>query len=215
MRKSRRLLAIPLVVGLVAAGLGWKFSTRTDSNPAEVSVLIVPLGKLDSELIEDAQKGLEAAYHVKVEVGQARDVPKAAFYPPRNRYRAEKIAEDLQELSKEGTKVLGLTSVDISTTKGEHKDWGVMGLAFLDGQGCVVSNYRIKGKGSERLYRKRWMKTVIHEVGHSLGLDHCTASDKCPMQEYEGSVRNTDRSDLVLCKSCRDQVKAAKEPKSA
>jgi archaemetzincin len=214
MRKSRRLLAIPLVLG-VAAGLGWQFSVTPASVPSEVSVLIVPLGDLDAELISDAQKGLETAYRIKVDVGQAQDVPGSAYYPPRNRYRAEKIVEELQELSTKGTKVLGLTSVDISTTKGEHKDWGVIGLALLDGQGCVVSDYRIKGKGSEKLYRERWMKTVIHEVGHSLGLDHCTASQRCPMQEYEGSIRNTDRSGMLLCTSCRAKVKAAKEPKIA
>lgn len=214
MGKGRRYLAVPLLLGVVAVGAAcWLAAGATE--PERVSVVIVPLGALDSRLISDAEFALNAAYNVQVEVAVGRKVPEKAFYKPRNRYRAEKIAEELQELSVDGKKVLGLTQVDISTTKGEHKDWGVIGLAFLDGQGCVVSDYRLRGKGSDDLYRKRWMKTVIHEVGHSLGLDHCTASDKCPMQEYEGSVRNTDGAEMTLCKSCGSQVKSAKEPKIA
>ena len=170
MRKSRRSLASPLLLGLVAVGAGCLVATRGNVEPEKVSVLIVPLGNVDSSLIEDAQAGLAAAYNVEIEVADARQVPETAFYKPRNRYRAEIIAEELQELSVGGKKVLGLTGVDISTTKGEHRDWGVIGLAFLDGQGCVVSDFRLRGKSSEELYRDRWMKTVIHEVAHHFGI---------------------------------------------
>jgi archaemetzincin len=40
--------------------------------------------------------------------------------------------------------VLGLTAADISTTKGEIVDWGVMGLGSLDGTAGVISSFRCR-----------------------------------------------------------------------
>jgi archaemetzincin len=42
--------------------------------------------------------------------------------------------------------VLGITDKDISSTKGVHADWGVMGLGFCPGSACVISSFRVKNK---------------------------------------------------------------------
>ena len=95
---------------------------------------------------------------------------------------------------------LGLTSVDISTTKEGHKDWGVMGLGFQPGNACIASSFRIsKAKGKEQLF-----KISIHELGHTLGLLHCPVAF-CFMRDAKGS--NLTDELLDFCDSCKIRLK--------
>ena len=106
------------------------------------------------------------------------------------------------------TRVLGLTQKDISTTKGEFEDWGIFGLGNMPGQAAVVSSHRLrrKAKGKAHL-RKRVVNTAIHEVGHTLGLGHCSEhAQRCPMLDAEGGIANTDSSSGRLGPQCRAEL---------
>src|SRR5690606_36710283 len=113
------------------------------------------------------------------------------------RYRADKIiAEQRAKKPDSIDYVLGYTSKDISTSKKEngqiklpkhkYEDWGVMGLAYVVGNSCVVSSFRLKHKDSKK-YFSRIKKVTVHELGHNLGLPHC-ANTKCVMTDAVESV---------------------------
>ena len=99
------------------------------------------------------------------------------------------------------TRIIGITAVDISTTNGSYSDWGVLGLAYLNGRAGVVSTHRIIDSETDVLSIARFRKTITHELGHTLGLSHC--SDRhCVMQDYKGTVKTLDASNGDYCHEC-------------
>jgi len=102
-------------------------------------------------------------------------------------------------------KIVGLTEVDISTMKGEYPDWGIFGLGNMPGQACVVSTWRLSSRKSQQTFRKRLGKVIVHELGHTFGLDHCPVQG-CLMEDARGQVSTVDR-EAGFCESCREGLR--------
>jgi archaemetzincin len=154
------------------------------------------------------RRALEAVFSESVSVLPNLALPKGAFYAPRSRYRAEKLLEFLRSRLPEGAlRVAGITAADISTRKPPFEDWGILGLATIDGSTCVLSTFRChrRAKNAEQA-RVRFAKTAVHELGHTFGLDHCPKRG-CLMEDGGGSVLTTDR-ERDLCASCRERLDA-------
>jgi archaemetzincin len=100
---------------------------------------------------------------------------------------------------------VGITAKDISTTKGENKDWGVFGLGELDGRVCVVSTFRLGARGAdEKKLRDRLRKVAVHEVGHVISLEHCPKQG-CVMQDAESSIATVDGETGKFCDDCNER----------
>jgi archaemetzincin len=146
---------------------------------------------------------LLAFYDVEVVVLERAALPRSAFYAPRKRYRAERLLQSLDQIvPKDGYRILGVTDVDISTTKGAYADWGVMGLGSMDGRTCVLSSFRCR-RGAKNVEHAviRMGKTAVHEIGHTFGLPHCP-SRGCLMEDGHGTVFTSDR-EYDLCSDSR------------
>jgi archaemetzincin len=166
------------------------------------TVQLTILGEFPSDLIPDIEAALRDKLSVHVLPTLRRELPEGAYYKPRKRYRAEKLLAALEHEQQPDISQLGLTEVDISTTKGKIKDWGVFGLGSLGGTSSVISTHRTRRDDpSEALYRFRVVSTAVHEVGHMLGLDHCT-EPRCVMNDAEGSIKNVDDSTGELGPTC-------------
>jgi archaemetzincin len=124
------------------------------------------------------------------------ELPKHAWYRPRNRYRADSLIAWLKDRMQSGEVVVGITSKDISTTKNDVKDYGVMGLGFRPGKACVASTFRLN---KERITQQLF-KVVIHELGHTQGLHHCPVQT-CFMRDAKG--RNPTDEEKAFCEKCR------------
>lgn len=174
---------------------------------AQPSVAIQPLGEVDPLILIETKAGIERLYNLKAEVLPKVPLPSSAYYPARQRYRADRLLDYLDSLREPHyIKIVGLTTADISTTKGEFYDWGVFGLGTLGGTACVVSTFRLgRGKVSGTKRLERLVKVVNHELGHTLGLDHCP-NRGCLMEDAQGTIKTVDRESGRLCDSCRIKI---------
>ena len=161
----------------------------------ETVVKVIVLGGFPEELIDAIERGLVSELGARVERVPDVELPEAAYYPPRRRYRADRLLTFLDEHfagEPRSTRVIGLTSVDISTTKDPHEDWGVFGLGSLGGRSCVVSSFRLRRRARDAAHLEfRVVTTAIHEIGHTLGLEHCIEPG-CIMRDAEGSIVTVD-----------------------
>jgi len=176
-------------------------------------VYVQPLGadlpEADVALVEE---GLRALIGYDVRRLPRVELPAQAYYPPRKRYRAGRLLAFLNtRLPAGGTRILGLTAVDISTTKGRVADWGVIGLGEMPGTASVISSFRCRMKArDDEQARARLAKAAVHELGHTLGLDHCPTRG-CLMQDAEGKVATSD-GEYDFCPTCREKLVAAGRP---
>lgn len=190
-----KLLPVVLALAMCATG-----SLAASPRPV---VAIQPFGDLDEGVIRQVQAGIAGRFDVEVVVLPGRELPAAAYYRPRDRYRAERLLDELErDAAGRYAKVVGLTSRDISTSTERHEDWGVFGLGALDGVPCVVSTYRLgRGEVSGRVVEERLVKAVNHELGHTFGIDHCPTSG-CLMSDAAGTIRTVDAGDGRFCTAC-------------
>lgn len=108
--------------------------------------------------------------------------PKSSYNAQRNRFRADTLIAFLKNSIGKDTVIVGLSRKDISTTKGGHQDWGVMGLGYRPGNACIISSFRL----SKNKIALQFYKVVLHELGHTQGLPHCSEKPvSCAMPKAE------------------------------
>jgi archaemetzincin len=174
----------------------------------ERTVYLVPLGKVEPRLLEVARAALEARVNATFMIAETRDLPEEAFYTPRQRYRAEKLITFLNsDAPDDSWHIVGITEAPISTTKGAIFDWGIAGLGDIGGRSCVLSSFLYKKHSRTRqAMERRFADVVVHEFGHTLGLDHCPVKG-CVMADAKGkAIRSADESTGDYCKVCRERV---------
>jgi len=204
---------IACIVGLLAVSLIPAVASAKKMAVPPLEICFVPLGKQDAQLLDISQKGSAYLYGATTRLLPRRALPKEAYYKPRRRYRGEKL---LGFLDAEATKLpagarcdvmVGITTVDISTTKGSHKDWGILGIGRIGGRSAVVSSFRMKRGATRKTQKRRMVSTVNHEIGHVLSAPHGGAPG-CLMNDAQGTVKTIDKEDGLLCAESRTLIEA-------
>lgn len=169
-------------------------SSEKEKNP-RVTIDIQPFSDISKTEREYVLAELKKVYPYVI-LQPAIVLPKSAYYPPRNRYRADSLINFLGRSTPAGHVTIGLTSKDISTDKGIYADWGVMGLGFCPGNACVASTFRL----TKSVKLMQLFKVAIHELGHTQGLPHCDVKS-CFMRDAEG--RNPTNEEVGFCQKCK------------
>ena len=133
-------------------------------------------------------------------------IPAAAFDPKRQQYQSVEIMRMLAHAApNDATRILGVTEVDLAIPMLSF----LFGQAQLDGQVAVVSLCRLQQEfyglpAQDDILRERLTKEVLHEMGHTFGLVHCS-EQKCAMS-LSTHIGMVDTKSERYCDRCGVQL---------
>ncbi len=172
----------------------------------------MPIGDVDRSVLVHIGKGLPSVFpdttcHV---IDAQFPLPENAFDKKRGQYRSNQILSAIQSYAIRAGfgRLLGVLNVDIFVPQLNF----VFGEAAFPGRAALISLWRLKpefyGEVSNRqVLEERSLKEGVHEVGHTLGLRHCSRLS-CAMR-FSNSVFDTDRKQRLFCDECYVQASIA------
>ncbi len=131
---------------------------------------------------------IRETYTIDVINKEELELPSYAYDPLRKQYYAPKLLDHLFQYD---VPALWILKEDIFTDRMNF----IFGLAIID-KGAVVSIYRLEN--TEII-----VKEVIHEIGHYMGLGHC--SNNCVMQ-FSNSLWEALQKPSTLCSDCKRRL---------
>ena len=180
----------------------------------ETVIAVQPLGKVSEARQDQVRDAISQVYSFRCIGFSPIEMPEECFVKIKSpRYRADKLIRILKQSKPDSVDyVVGITNFDISTTKkgvtdSTHKyfDWGIFGLGYRPGPSCVVSTYRLS-HANPSVVSERFKKVCVHEVGHNLGLRHCTSGLPCVMADAVEKISTVDNAPLALCDVCQEKI---------
>jgi archaemetzincin len=173
-------------------------------NTKPKTIYIQPLGDVNQEYMDYIKTSVKNFYGYDCVIKSKLNLTKDILAGSSTRYEAGKILKKYN--SKEN--VLLITEKDIAHKKNkEFPEWGVFGLGFRPGKTCIISTYRLKRNVPKAKFLERLKKVALHEIGHNLGLEHCTNDKDCMMTSASGTVKQVDREKIWFCSKCWNQIR--------
>jgi archaemetzincin len=175
-----------------------------------------PIGQYDPAQLQFIQNELQQFYKVPVILLKETPMPVTFRNMTKGeRYSADSIIKWLAQTAPDSiTKVVGLTHKDIFTTvkenwqikepESKYAVWGIFGLGYMPGRSCVISDHRLKTNDMARFHH-RLRTVIIHELGHNMGLPHCSTKS-CIMSDANERIQTVDNSADNYCKKCKERL---------
>jgi len=171
---------------------------------------ILRIGKVDSNVISSIQENLNITFPKSkcTLIPKTLSIPEEAFNNTRQQYGSNNILTKIRsyaERQKTIDKILGITDIDIFVPNLNF----VFGAAECPGKAALISLWRLrpefyKQPSNTELFKTRSTKEAVHELGHTLGLRHCS-NPFCVMY-FSNSIFETDRKQSLFCTKCHSNV---------
>jgi len=175
---------------------------------APLTLRLMAVGSAPPAMMGFLQEGLRRELNADVRLGEGLPMP-ASCPEGRPQYPAEPFLEVLAAARPPGSDlILGVTGVDLAF---ENLNF-IFGLADSQTRCAVISLARLYPEYYSQprnpgLFKERALKEAIHEIGHLLGLRHC--SDPACIMFFSNSILDTDRKGPGFCRECRKLLRPA------
>lgn len=149
----------------------------------EATAPIISLFLYDDFSAQKAQMLADALKEVYPSVSIQKEplvLPKEYYNKDRNRYSGTGLLKNLSKIRK-GNVVLGLTDEVIFKANELSPTYGIFGVSPVGAYVAVISSSRPSGKQHSN---DHLVKLMMHELGHSFGLSHCS-NQHCFMVDAE------------------------------
>jgi len=168
-------------------------------------ISLISFGYFDTDLLRSVAEAVKKEFLLDVYLKEGHLDLSEYYDPTRRQYNGVKLIREVETaFSSDSSKTIGLFNVDLFIPILTY----IFGQAFLNGRSGIASSYRLSneryGMSSDNiLFLDRFVKEVIHELGHTFGLIHCHLST-CVMRSST-YVEDIDQKDSHLCQSCRSE----------
>jgi len=169
-------------------------------------IILVSCGLFEKKLTGRVAEDVSREFHYPV-VLQDCSLDISHFYNPgRRQYDANKLLEAISmRAPTDAVKVIGMVRVDLYIPILTY----IFGQAKLNGYTGVVSLYRLRNEhygldADYDLLIERFSKVIIHELGHTFGLIHCS-NPICVMRSST-YVEDLDQKNKQFCYRCRAEL---------
>ena len=165
-------------------------------------IALVPVGRVERGNLELLAQGLASRLGAACSISPAELDGEAAYNPVRGQYHSTEILKKLLQVPHaQSWRVLGVTELDLYIPILTF----VFGEAQLRNSGALVSTHRLRPEfygmpKDPRLLQERLLKEAIHELGHTLGLQHCP--DYLCVMSASHSVERIDLKQAEFCRAC-------------
>lgn len=167
------------------------------------SIILLSCGLFEKSLTEKVREDVLLEFRHPVELRECNMEIDHFYNPVRRQYDANQLLDALAERAPgEALKVMGMYRVDLYIPILTH----IYGQARLGGHIGLASLYRLRNehyglKADQELLGQRFSKVVVHELGHSFGLRHCS-HPVCVMRSST-YVEDLDQKEIHFCGRCR------------
>ena len=168
---------------------------------------LLPYGPVEENILAALEEGLWRAFGFRVSRLDPRPPPAFAIDARRGQCNSHLLLGDAATRHPSNrSRLLGVTEADLFIPMLSF----VFGQAQVGGKSAVVSVARLKQEfygldPNPPLTCRRALKEGIHEIGHTLGLTHCSDRN-CPMS-LSNTIRQVDVKGDELCESCAISMK--------
>lgn len=170
-------------------------------------IRLVRVGSPDEDVLDFLALTLTDQLQGACQVLTERVDVSALYDAARGQFHSTGLLAELVELGRRhsSTKLLGVTEVDLFIPILTF----VFGEAQLGGQTALLSTHRLRQEfyglpADPNLFFDRVEKEALHELGHTLGLVHCTDL-RCVMR-FSNSVEEVDLKPSAYCEECRRRI---------
>jgi len=167
------------------------------------NITLISFGYFEKELLEMIVNEVEHEFSVPVKTREGFMALSEYYDASRKQYNGNELLKVIEsQFATETTKTLGLFNVDLFIPILTY----IFGQAFLNGRSGIASIYRLSNEryGIEKdqnTFVDRIRKEVIHELGHTFGLIHCS-NPTCVMRSST-YVEDIDQKNHHLCGKCK------------
>ncbi|MCK5134577.1 MAG: archaemetzincin family Zn-dependent metalloprotease [Bacteroidales bacterium] len=174
-------------------------------------IILISCGLFENDLTGRIEEDISHEFHYPVHLEEC-NLDLSRFYNPgRRQYNANGILKVLLDVApREAVKTMGLLRVDLYIPILTY----IFGQAALNGNSGIASLYRLRNElygiqPDNALLIDRFSKVIIHELGHSFGLIHCTYP-VCIMRSST-YVEDLDQKEKHFCYNCQAELNRKKQ----